>query len=1041
MPRRQLEPTRFDHEGLRNELNDRPESVKIGGGDLSLQAVNLPLFRSNSNDGLEQVVRVIARNSSGGDQPISVSLSIGKDIADEQEKDLPSGLSFLDLFVPEVESPTAATLSITCGISESEITEFVVEPQRKWTVSLIHHSHFDYGYTDPQAIVLDNQLQYLDSVLDLISQTDDWPDDAKFRWNVEVTYPLQHWLKNRPTADCDEFFRRVQEGRIEINGLPFSMHSEVYSIDELAWGFNFTDELRHTRGVVIDAAIQSDVPGATVGLLNLMTAADIKYLAVAHNYAGRSIPFMLDGQELTRPFWWQAENGKRVLVWYTDTPHGVAYMEGTLLGFHESADNVRGLLPTYLAALAGQPYPYGKSAFGWHGLPEGAEVVKQPYPWDMVHFRVQNTFADNSSANLEIARTVKDWNEQWAFPHLRMDLNSGFFKRIESAYGDHLQTYSGDWTDWWVDGVGSAARPLGINRRAQNATRTGRTLHALADVLTGETSAFAESEIETIYENMALFDEHTWGAANPWLDELDRMESGALQWERKASFAQEADERSARLVDSGIRRFAQVFQTSADSDASLLVFNPDGQPRTDLVRVFLPDAQIPVGTGVDVIDIAEGKSIAHVLEPQEHQPYRAKGQWLTFVAEEIPGAGYARFDVNISDRPEVDPQVDPEKQLTLESEYYRVEIDPAGGFVSSILDLSTNRELVNADAPFGFNEYIYERYGTAPGFNHLSGRVQAIDDSYFGSRTVAGNAAVVSRVSNAIEERITLRLTAEGADWLEATISLPKGIKRVDFSNRLMKQQSMPKESGFFAFPLSVEDANPEYEITGGVSSKDAPHVPGSSRHMFAVRNWIGGRDRVGSVTWATAEAPLVELDRLVLPYVPFPATVINEDARLLTIYSWVHNNIWDTNFPQTQGGEMTFCYSIRSGDESIRALGMQTAASLAQPLVGLCLSGRTVQSAAQLPSRGGFLEIANDEIELVAISPSRNGSGITAFLQSQSEVTTNLDLSWPLLPVKSVSTGNFLERNLESQKAGESGISLTLTPGEYMAVVMELER
>ncbi|HRA47164.1 MAG TPA: hypothetical protein PK819_03745, partial [Thermomicrobiales bacterium] len=279
------------------------------------------------------------------------------------------------LFLPEVQTATGITITITID-GATTTTTIDLLPQRKFTVHLIHHSHFDYGYTDPQAMVLEHQLRYIDAALDLITATDHFAPADQFRWNVEVTFPLRHWLANRPQALQEEFFTRVREGRIEINGLPFSMHTEVYSIDELAWGMQFTDELRNAYGVEIVSAIQSDVPGATLGLLNLLTSSDIKYFSVAHNYAGRSIPHLLDGQDLTKPFWWQGADGKRVLVWMSDTPHGVAYMDGVIVGTSIGTETTRQFLPEYLANLANLPYPYGKSAFGWHDIPADHPVTR-----------------------------------------------------------------------------------------------------------------------------------------------------------------------------------------------------------------------------------------------------------------------------------------------------------------------------------------------------------------------------------------------------------------------------------------------------------------------------------------------------------------------------------------------------------------------------------------------------------------------------------------------------------------------------------------
>ena len=197
-----------------------------------------------------------------------------------------------------------------------------VAPQRKWTVDLIHHSHLDIGYTDPQAVVLDHQLAYLDAALDLVDATDDWPEDARFCWNVEATWPLRHWLARRPRRDRERLFDRVREGRIEVFALPFTMHTEALSMDELARQLDFAVELRERHGIEVVSAMQTDVPGATLGLATLLTDAGVENLSVAHNFAGRSVPYLHDGQELRRPFWWEAPSGKRVLVWYTDTTMG-----------------------------------------------------------------------------------------------------------------------------------------------------------------------------------------------------------------------------------------------------------------------------------------------------------------------------------------------------------------------------------------------------------------------------------------------------------------------------------------------------------------------------------------------------------------------------------------------------------------------------------------------------------------------------------------------------------------------------------------------
>lgn len=60
----------------------------------------------------------------------------------------------------------------------------------------------------------------------------------------------------------------------------------------------------------------------------------------------------------------------------------------------------------------------------------------------------------------------------------RTQTNREFIEAVEERLGDGLETYSGDRTDWSEDGIGSGARPLGFNRRAQASVGTAQTLRA-----------------------------------------------------------------------------------------------------------------------------------------------------------------------------------------------------------------------------------------------------------------------------------------------------------------------------------------------------------------------------------------------------------------------------------------------------------------------------------------------------------------------------------------------------------------------------------
>ena len=218
--------------------------------------------------------------------------------------------------------------------------------------------------------------------------------------------------------------------------------------------------------------------------------------------------------------------------------------------------------------------------------------------------------------------------------------------------------------------------------------------------------------------------------------------------------------------------------------------------------------------------------------PQPHPGFRAKGMWVTFPALDLPPVGYRRYDLVAAEGGAEHQPAMSDAGFVLESRFYRVEVDPREGHIASIVDRESGRELVDSDAPFGFNEYVYDRYTSAAGFNHLSGRIQDIDLTLMGDRFMAGHAALVSRTTDAVAERLTLRMSATGADWLETTIVLPHDVKRIEIENRLAKIATAEKESVYFAFPVRgrrrarVRDLRRRHVTTRPARSRlDAAHV------------------------------------------------------------------------------------------------------------------------------------------------------------------------------------------------------------------------
>ncbi|WP_113701520.1 hypothetical protein [Nonomuraea lactucae] len=975
-----------DYDGIRRALRDDTSIPVIELRGLEVRVAVLPLF---THDG-RQAVRVSST------LPLTHVL-VGVDSATGSD---------VTLLVPEVSAPRAFTLESRDDEGLVGSARITVTPQRKWSVFVVHHSHLDIGYTDPQGTVLRHHLDYLDAVLRLAAETASWPDDARFRWTVESSMPALRWLAARPGEQAETFAALAREGIIEVTALPFQLHTEACSTEELYRQLRFTSRLRDRYGFATTSAMHTDVPGAVVGLVDALNAAGVRYLAAAHNWAGRSVPYLHGGDKLTRPFRWRAPSGNELVVWFTDTPHGMAYMEGNTVGLTDSYELADDLLPRYLAALATRGYPYGPGTFGWRG----PDAPREPYELDVLHLRVQGAHADNAGPSIMPASIARAWNERWAHPRLRSAVNSDFFEHVEERHLDRLAVHEGDWTDWWADGLGSGARPLGYVRRAQSALRAAETLHTLA-------GADATGRIDAAYDKVALFNEHTWGAANPWEDAEEAGDSGGLQWTRKSSGAYDAQDDAADLLHAAARRFGASLTGDRVEEVrveraltSFAVFNPGTGGRTDVVRAFLPRDVVPTDAPIVLVDGRTGETLAHHEEyvHPEDWPARPIGRHLHAVVPDVPGHGYARIDVVRGESQAADPvELDPGG--VIENEFYRVVYDVREGHIASIFDKVAGRELVNGEAAAGFGQYVYDRYATAPHFNHLSGHVGAGDGTLLGDRAIGGNATIVKAERTAVSEKLVVELQGKGVDWLRATVELHRGVPRLDLTYRLAKQGTPAKEAVFLAFPFATGPAT-AWELTGGVGGPDVPRVPGSAAYMLPIRHWIAFDDPELTIAWATLEAPLVQLGTIHMPYAPFPPTLDEEDG---TVYSWALNNIWDTNFPAQQQGETTFSYAVMSaGGADGRRLGALAASGLTEPFAGVLL-----QSPAADPSRS---YVSVDHPDVLVTSIGRAGAEHVVRLQSLAAEPVEARVTLPGLRAARVSAG--LEHGRDpAEVAGES--------------------
>ncbi|MGC4947092.1 alpha-mannosidase [Streptomyces sp. DT224] len=998
MPRPHLSrPSWWDSDIARDILRDRGVSATgvLGGHPVRFSCE--PLLRRDGDGGLLQSVRIQAGRPVG--RAVVTTLS-GTSVRSEL---IPGPAGETRLLVPEVDAPLPVLVELP-DLAPGERVEVLLSPQRHWTLHLVQHAHLDIGYTDPQGTVLAEGRKYLDSLLELCRTTDDRPDASKFRWAVEGFFSFENWSANRPPEQVAQFLDRVRQGRIELTAMPFNLHTETCSTDELHELLRPVRELRARHGIDVTTAMQTDVPGQVVGLPDVLADSGIRYLSVAHNWAGRAVPHHTGGGALPRLFRWRAPGGRSVLVWRTDTPHGLAYMEGSILGFDESYARVDDLLPHYLSALATRQYPHeGRGIPGFPVLDE--EFKGDPYPWDVLHLRVLGKFADNGPPRRIIADTVRRWNEEWAFPVLRTSRNEDFFVDAEARYGDRLETFEGDWSDWWVDGVGAGAVPLAATRDGQAALADAQTVAGHAEIL-GAAGAGTTASAPDVYRAASLFNEHTWGGGDPWTHGDHGHASGERQWHWKYAQALRAHDDAKTLLDGAGAALGGRLSPREGTLAGFYVTNTCSWPRSETVRLFLPESTVALEDPVRVLDARDGSVLEHTEEAQSNELHRAAGRFLLFRPAEVPAHGAVRVDIVAGQEPPTVPESRSEESAVLENEFLRVSVDLRSAWIGSVVDKRTGRELVRQDATVGLNAYVYDEYATAGGFNHQSSKTTANDSMHLlASRTAAPPAALVDRFRDATGETLVYECAPAGTERLRVRVHLPHGQARIDLENRIVKPATLTKESAFFAFPFAMHRPAVRMEATGGMTGTGLPVVPGSAQHMRAVRRWVSFEEDAVVAAVATQDAPLVQVGGIAVPYAPYPQSLAQDEPG--TLFSWVHNNIWDTNFPSEQAFDHVFRYSVGFGQAphtSGPVLGMHTAAAGSRPLLAVRALGE--ESAAPEASYA-LLTVGDRRVRVVGLTVPAPGQ-VLVRLQSFAEEPVACRIT-PGFPVTEARTADYL--------------------------------
>jgi alpha-mannosidase len=511
------------------------------------------------------------------------------------------GINSFDIPITAVSKEEKVKVQVSLGDKVFADDYYVVQPVVYREVHLLHHSHTDIGYSHLQPEVLKIHNKNIDDALEMIEKTKNYPEEAKFKWNIESIWAVENYLKEATPAQKEKFVATVKNGDIFLSALYVNMLTGLSQAEEMFHYTDYATKLRKEFGFNINSAMISDVPGFAWSTVTALSKGGVKYFSIGSNFMGLDHPYMGDraGYFLKnwgdKPVWWISPSGQeKVLFW------------------------------------AG-----AKGYSSWHGMQPGAiyergskkiadylnELTKNNYPYDMVQWRF-NIVADNGPIEPNISDFVKSWNEKYASPKLILNTTEKMFETFEKRYGEKIPVVKGDLTPYWEDGALSTAYEEGKNRVNSLRLQQLSTLYTMLNPKKYDEQNFYEA-----WRNIIMFHEHTWGAHNS-ITEPDAP-FVTEQWRIKRQFMLDADTQINVLEKN-------LFETVSNSQSKkIAVFNTSSWRRTGLVIVQ---------TAV------EGKSVkdanGNILPLQK----LSTGKYA-FIAKDVPAFGTLTYEITNKEAP------------------------------------------------------------------------------------------------------------------------------------------------------------------------------------------------------------------------------------------------------------------------------------------------------------------------------------------------------------------------------------------------------
>lgn len=784
--------------------------------------------------------------------------------------------------------------------------------KKPFKIFLIHHSHTDIGYTERQEKITDFHVEFIKQAI--IASEKIKSGEKKqwkgYKWTCENFWGVEQFLDSVNDEWKKRFEEVVKRGDIEVTGNYLNM-TELVDEYVLASHLRKSVDYAKSMNIDLDSAMTADINGYSWGYCQALLDTGINNLfSCVHTHHG-----MYPLRNKQTPFWWESKSGERLLVWSGDH-----YDSGVSLGIRpprilwKKDDNNNWYVYNQIENQVTEGYDKVKDYI--------KSLYKQDYKYNFAPIMISGLPTDNAPPNPEIMTLVNMWNEKYGSEiSMEMITLHDFFKEVRKE-DIEIPVYKGDWTDWWADGVASTPEYTKLCREAQRKLRGLKNLN--------KEKCISDNKINKIEYDIMMYSEHTWGYSSsvwrPWETMVTTVEA------RKNLYAINAHLEVSKAIDKVLK---QKGEQTLEAGRALLfkVINPTEESIIDVAKIYIDFWEVRyIKHGFKIRRESDGQYIPYQLESVSRGTEINIPIELDALGEEVFYIECSKdkkceevfIPVKSTDRV-IDVELLPDEiekdkisvnQMGLESSFVKIRWDENG--INTWIDKKLGNNLLRDDRLYGAFTPIYEVTPNEEGHHVLDHRrLLGRNRRGINAKRSIGRITSVNLVSNGdLFAQVELKFELKGCSLFTLLLTAYKDIQRVDVTIRMNKDSVWDPENVYINLPFTAGANSTLWaQKSGSIFRPRVDQLPGTCIDFYLLQEGLVYSSDNQGVAIATPDTPLIHMGDL-----KHKPIVLHQEGQEINdgnhVYSWVMNNIWETNFKASLGGFHEFRYSVLWGEE-----------------------------------------------------------------------------------------------------------------------------